>query len=98
MPTPLKKELKAYCVKEDKLMILISDKFGFEWPEKGTVKEVELKRADNQLLADEKQVVMGCEPKAWPNVLPAKNSDRIQCWSPGEAKEQFLKRFKELTI
>ncbi|MCP4936387.1 MAG: phosphohydrolase [bacterium] len=97
VPTPLKKELEGYCVKEDKLMKLISDKFGFEWPKEDALEEVELKRADNQLLADEKHVVMGREPKPWPGILEVKNHDRIQCWSPGEAKEQFLTRFRELT-
>lgn len=96
VPTPLKKELEGYCVKEDKLMILISDKFGFEWPAKKSDEYIELKWADNQLLADEKHVVMGREPKPWPGIFKMKNSDRIQCWSPGKAKEQFLKRFKEL--
>ncbi len=96
VPTPLKKSMPEFEHIEDKLMKLIGDKFGFEWPEKGTVEEVELKRADKQLLADEKQVVMGPEPKPWPGIFEVKNPDRIQCWSPGEAKGQFLKRFKEL--
>jgi 5'-nucleotidase len=63
VPTPLKKNLKAYRKKEDELMKLISEEFGFEWPEENTLVKKELKRADKQLLADEKQVVMGPEPK-----------------------------------
>jgi 5'-nucleotidase len=97
VPTPLKKSMPGFQQTEDELMKLISEKFGFVFPEKDTVEEVELKRADMQLLADEKEVVMGREPKPWSKIFEVKNSDRIQCWSPGEAKDKFLERFRELT-
>jgi len=97
VPTPLKKSMPEFECIEDELMKLIGDKFGFEWPEKETVGEMELKRADRQLLTDEKEVVMGREPKSWLGILEVKNSDRIQCWSPDEAKYTFLERFRELT-
>jgi 5'-nucleotidase len=86
--TPLKKELSAYREKEDKLMKLIGGRFGFVFLEKGTVEEVELKRADRQLLADEKEVVMGpeCKSKPWPGILEVKNPDRIECWASQEEK------------
>jgi hypothetical protein len=56
-----------------------------------------LKRADIQLLIDEKSVLMAVEPEPWPANAPAvKNPDRIKGWGPAEAKEQFLARFREL--
>ena len=97
VPTPLKKALPAFHEAEDKLMLVIADEFDFHWPEKKSVEIVELKRADMQLLADEKVVVMGPEPKPWCGLPAAKNPDRIQCWGPKEAKRQFIKRFHEVT-
>ena len=96
VPTPLKKSLPAFCEAEDKLMLVIADEFDFHWPAKKSVEMVELKRADMQLLADEKFVVMGPEPKPWRGLPAAKNPDRIECWGPEEAKRKFLEQFHGL--
>ena len=60
-------------------------------------KSPELKRADTQLLNDEKAVIMGPEPEPWPDTaIKANRTDRISCWSPETAKAEFLSRFEEL--
>jgi hypothetical protein len=97
VPTPLKKRLPYFHQREEQLQQLIAAKFGFSFPDVESAEHEELKRVDRQLLADEKAVVMAREPKPWPKLLPAKNPGRIQCWSPAEAKEQFLARFRELS-
>jgi hypothetical protein len=66
VPTLLKKSLPAFQQAEDELMELILGEFRFELPLESSLEEVELKRADRQLLADEKEVVMGPEPKPKP--------------------------------
>jgi hypothetical protein len=92
VPTPLKKTLPDFKEMENKLMWAIAEKFGL--PE---IHSDDLKRADTQLLIDEKAVLMATEPEPWPLGAPAvKNPDRIKGWSPAEAKQQFLARFREL--
>lgn len=49
-------------------MLVIADKFDFYWPGETSDEMVESKRVDRQLLADEKEVVMGREPKPWPGI------------------------------
>lgn len=51
--------------------------------------DLELKRADMQLLADEENVVICTEPKPWCWLPAAKNPGRIKYRAPDEAKEQF---------
>ena len=97
VPTPLKQDLPAYHEAEEQLISLIANKFRFTWPAEGSSEEEELKRADLQLLVDEKTKIMVMEPKPWfDQQIAAKDPDRIQCWAPDEAKNMFLKRFQEL--
>ncbi len=98
VPGPLKACLPHFDGIESRLIAAIGDKFGFGYPEKGTPEARELKRADIQLLVDEKAVLMAPEPEPWPPAAPpVKNSGRIQCWQPLVAKEKFLHRYRELT-
>lgn len=96
VPTPLKRKLTAFYEAEDHLMQLVAQRYDFMLPEKGADDEKELKRADMQLLADEKQVLMGVEPKPWPGLPASGKIERIFGWSPDEAKQHFLERFHEL--
>ena len=97
VPGPLKKCLPAFYGIENRLIQAIGVKFGFVYPEKGTAEARELKRADIQLLIDEKAVLMAPEPEPWPPAAPpTKNPDRIQCWPPAVAKAKFLARCQEL--
>jgi len=97
MPGPLKKCLPRFHSIEIRLIHAIGAKFGFSYPEKGTAEACELKRADIQLLVDEKAVLMAPEPEPWPPAAPpAKNPHRIQCWPPAVAKAKFLARYEAL--
>jgi uncharacterized protein len=97
VPGPLKGCLPFFNTIESQLIEAIGRKFGFAYPEKGTPEARELKRADIQLLVDEKAVLMAPEPEPWPPAAPpAKNTSRIQCWPPAVAKAKFLARCDEL--
>lgn len=97
VPSPLKGQLRDFKVIEDRLLRAIGDKFGFAMPEEETDEGRELKRADRQLLIDEKAAIMAPEPEPWPpGAPPVKDPDRIGCWSPEMAKARFLERFREL--
>ena len=97
VPGPLKKQLTQFQVIENNLMAAIAAKFGFVLPEDGSDDARELKRADVQLLVDEKAVIMAPEPEPWPPNAPSvKNASRIECWPPEVAKANFLHHFAEL--
>lgn len=98
VPSPLKRELRDFRDIEDNLIRAIGVKFGFSHPEKGTEDDRELKRADVQLLIDEKVAIMAPEPEAWPpEAPPVKDAGRVECWPPEIAKAKFMERFHELT-
>lgn len=81
IPSPIKKGLSNYKEIEDKLMILIAEKFGFQYPLHEKVKEV-----DNYMLQWE-----------WSRLMLGKDIfPKIECWSPNDAKRYFLSTFKEL--
>lgn len=95
VPSPLKKELDQFKKFEHRMELAIGKAFGVE-PELFGGKE--LKRADVQLLVDEKAALMIAEPEPWPDGAPEKmNTGRIKAWGPEKAKSRFLQRFRELT-
>jgi hypothetical protein len=97
VPSPLKGELRDFKGIEDRLIVAIGQRFGFAVPGDGENDTRELKRADLQLLIDEKAVIMAPEPEPWrPNAPSVKDPSRIECWSPEIAKTRFMARFKEL--
>jgi hypothetical protein len=98
VPSPLKKCLAEFQVIEANAIHAIGAKFGCGMPEDDSDAARELKRADLQLLIDEKAVIMAPEPEPWPPHAPSvKAPERIQCWPPEMAKVRFLERFAELT-
>jgi 5'-deoxynucleotidase YfbR-like HD superfamily hydrolase len=98
VPGPLKRCLPEFQAIENRLIHAIAVKYGFVYPEKGTAEAQELKRADLQLLADEKAAVMAPDPEPWPlDLPPLKNPARIQGWPPESARARFLARYRELT-
>lgn len=97
VPGPLKGCLPFFITIESQLIQAIGAKYGFAYPEKGTPEARELKRADIQLLVDEKAVLMAPAPEPWPPAAPpVKDTGRIQCWPPAMAKARFLARYEEL--
>lgn len=94
VPSPLKKKLSQFSEFEHKMEVAIGECFGID---PTLFKDPELKRADIQLLVDEKSALMVEEPEPWPADAPeVKDSERIRAWAPEVARERFLERFKEL--
>jgi hypothetical protein len=94
VPSPLKKKLSQFSAFEHKMEVAIGTRFGIDAE---LFKSKELKRADTQLLIDEKSVLMVEEPEPWPEGAPeAKEPGRIEVWEAEEAKARFLERFAEL--
>jgi hypothetical protein len=98
VPSPLKRELRDFKGIEDRLIAAIGERYGFAMPEDGSDDARELKRADVQLLVDEKAAIMSPEPEPWPPNAPSiKDKGRIECWPPEFAKAKFLARYTELS-
>jgi 5'-deoxynucleotidase YfbR-like HD superfamily hydrolase len=97
VPSPLKKHLTQFQEIEERLIAAIAERFRFAMPEGGSDEARELKRADVQLLVDEKAAIMAREPEPWPSNAPhVKDARRIKCWSSEIAKAKFMTRFEEL--
>ncbi len=95
VPSPLKSQLPQFKEFEWKMEQAIGERFGID-PE--LFKCAELKRADVQLLVDEKAVLMVAEPEEWPIGAPdVKDTGRIEGWGCAEAKERFLEGFGKLS-
>lgn len=77
IPSPFKKLFPDYKEHENRLMKVIAEKYGFEFPLHKTVKAADYK-------------MLGVE---WMECVEKKNSAFY--WTPKQAKEQFLKRFRE---
>ena len=94
VPSPLKRRLMQFKKFEDAMEMAIGAKFGVD---SGLFKTSELKRADVQLLIDEKAALMADAPEPWPeNAPPMKDAKRIMGWGPKKAKKKFLARFEGL--
>lgn len=81
IPRPIKQGLRNYKEIEDKLMILISEKFGFNYP-----LEKSVKRVDEELLQFEWEHLMLKKPLI----------SNFVCWSPEYAKEKFMETYTKL--
>lgn len=80
IPRPIKNRLANYKEIEDKLMRLLAEIFGFEYPLHKTVKEV-----DEYLLSLE-----------WNALMLKSSTLSIECLSPYDAKKRFLTLFNSL--
>lgn len=90
VPRPLKLLLPNYTAIEDGVQRAIAEAFGLPWP-----LPAEVKRADNQILADEAAQLMAPPPEDW--FLPDPPSGTAINPLPPEAAETlFLDRFREL--
>lgn len=89
---PLKPHLSNYHAIEARLMAVICEKFGLtgDMP-------IEVKRADNAILGDEKAQVMGPAPGDWHLTEPPLGV-RIEGWPPLVAKSKFLHQFYRLSL
>ena len=91
IPKPVKVQLPDYAVIEENLGRAIAAKFGYQFPCPAKVKE-----ADKRILIDERNSILKTPAKAW-DFEPEPLGIKIQCWSPKEAKEQFLNRYHTIT-
>lgn len=97
--SPIKPHLTGYKPLEDRLMKLIGEKWGFEWPVDPLVK-----MADVIALSTEANAMIKSKGDTWHWNLwsptgqrPNKNAFVVWGWTPAVAEEMFLKRYKELT-
>lgn len=91
IPKPIKQELHLFHDCEERLLVVIAERFGLP-----VGLPAEVKQADLLLLATEKAALMRPEPAPWEN-LPESMDPRMICgWNPNQAKRMFLDRFYEL--
>lgn len=96
IPSPLKRHLPDFKAYETKMEAAIGEAFSIP-PQLFHI--AELKRADLQILADEKAALMTPEPEPWSSPIPSsKDHTRICAWAPERARQEFLDRFKTLTL
>ena len=87
VPSPLKKRLRSFERYEKQFMLVLAEKFGFADSLANAEDYAELKRADIQLLVDEKAVLMAKEPAPWPYPRPPpEDPGRIRAWSPTDGE------------
>lgn len=94
MVRPVKRFLPAYARAEDRLMGVICKRFGLP----ATCPD-EVKDADNRILRDERDALMGPAPLPWRSIenVPALGVD-IGPWWPDEAERRYLERLHELGV
>ncbi len=90
IPKPLKGLIGNYYSIESKLMKVIAEKYGFQWPLPQEVKDI-----DMMLLRDEREqnmAYMNCPPDLWGDMLLG-TGRRLEFWSPEQAQTEFIKSF-----
>lgn len=88
--TPVKLMLPEYKKLEDRIDLVIRSKFGL--PESITP---QVKKIDRRMLMTEKQQLMDKAPRSWDRT-DNPYSFELPCWSPDQAKEEFLKRWDSM--
>lgn len=72
----VKTMLPEYKAIENGIEPIIAERFGLQWP-----RPVEIKHADNRMLATEAREVMMAPPRPWQE-MPEPYDTTIQCWHP----------------
>jgi 5'-deoxynucleotidase YfbR-like HD superfamily hydrolase len=92
VPRPIKPLLTNYSEIEDRLMDVIADRFGLPFMMPQCVKD-----ADASIIHDERMFVMKMTDEEWESVDQFEPLGVfIECWSPVQAKAEFLQRYIEL--
>jgi hypothetical protein len=93
MIRPLKHSMPAYRETEDRIMAAICTRFGLSYR-----CPAEVKAADNRILRDERDALMGTAPLPWTSIenVPALGV-RIRCWEPTVVERYYARRLHELT-
>lgn len=95
LPRPIKHSgdfANAYLEAESRLMDVIAIKFGFDFDDWMTVESV-----DHRLLCTEALQLMAPLHPKWRDHRRPVEGLVLPCWSPEEAREQFLRRYFALT-
>ena len=93
IPRPIKPYFKEYKGFEDKIMGVISKKFGISFPE-----SPEVKVADSvQLISEARHLMPSRGEVDYPQIPEGRIGKKPKCLPPFQAKKLFLGRFYELT-
>lgn len=95
MPRPIKRSegfATRYLEAEEKLMHVIAAKFDIQWP-----MPTSIINADNRLLGTEAAQLMAPLHPEWSDLFEPVAGLALPCWTPEEAREQFLARYFTLT-
>jgi hypothetical protein len=90
VPAPMKALLPEYKAHEERVMRVVCERFGLEWPEPELVREL-----DRRIVTDEAQWLMFSRGEGWgggPGL-----GVRPTGWSPATARAIWLARFERLT-
>lgn len=90
LPRPIKQQMPAFSRAEDRLLEVITRRFGLGWPMPAQVAE-----ADSRLLVTEARDLMGRPPRSWRLGL-APLDQPIEPWPPEEAERRFLLLYERL--
>lgn len=92
MVWPLKEEIPIYRGIEERLMLLICDKYELPWPMPAQVKE-----HDRRIVIDERDALMAVPQAPWLALEGfAPLGVEIEGWSPERAEAEYLNRFTEI--
>lgn len=89
IPSPLKPLLTGYREIEQRIESVIAEKFGVN------LGHPLIRDLDLIMLATEKRDLMGPEARPWGD-LPDPLPEKIEPWTPIQAEQRFLLRFREL--
>lgn len=93
MVRPLKRMMPTYREVEDRLMVVICDRFALDHKFPAEVHD-----ADSRILLDERASMLGPLPKPWGTDLEAMQplGVAVEGWSPDDAEWRYLDRLTEL--
>lgn len=93
MVRPLKLQLPAYVEVEDRLMRVMCERWGLEWP-----MPTEVKVLDNRILLDERVALLGAAPGSWQvdGLTPLLAPDPLDPWPSARAEAEYLAAFRAL--
>lgn len=92
IPRPFKQYIGGFENVEAQIHKGISEVYGLPLQEPDSVYDI-----DNRIVADEGIVLFPEIPEWVSDFVPVGCTDMIKCYTPHQAKEEFLNRFKELT-
>lgn len=96
MPRPIKRcngFSNLYLQAEERLMQVIAVRFSIQWP-----MPTSIVIADNRLLGTEAAQLMAPLHPEWADLYEPVSGLELPCWTPSEARDQFLCRYTQLAV